>query len=343
MASEIDKVKVDSGVAAAHKVTLSALPDSEDLEGGLAGVYNCRVCCIDCGSHKGWLQHVGGKKHRARKAKDGPRPWRMEELELFPCRASTLCPHAFVADLDVSLRERLTAYLLGRCPHSPELVNIVEHISVAEPKHLRIKELVETVEAALVIGDEIYTQTQSNPDLVSSMFDMACGHGLLGCLLAYRFAHLQVVCVDTERRPCFDTYLKAFRSCGIADKHESLPLTNITFIEADLGSVELPKGAFLAGVHACNGATGVILDMAAKISAGYAVIPCCIPDALCAVQTSRSGSGTKSSMGDDTRYAVQVGVIAKTFAARRVCCIERRITNRNLVVLGGFSEAVKGD
>jgi hypothetical protein len=336
-----------------HTAMAALLPDAEYLDsiiGGAGGgghgtnggttLYRCRICCTDCGSHKGWLQHVVGKKHRHRRDGGGPPPWRMEELELFPCRATTLCPHAFVGGLPLDLRLRLTAYLRARCPHSPELVDVVDQISVTEQKHLRVKELVETVEASLVIGDEIHARNSADKESdgcgpVKSIYDMACGHGLLGCLLAYRFAQLRVVCVDTTRRPCFDTYIDAFKRCGVADEGETEVLSNLEFIEGDLGAVEVGAGAFLAGVHACNGATGAILKMAACAAAGFAVLPCCIPDMLYAVQTTRNLSGTKASMGDDVRYAVQVGVIAQTYKARRVCCIDRRITNRNLVVLGG--------
>lgn len=65
--------------------------------------------------------------------------------------------------------------------HSAEIFLAV---AAAHPTHLRLKELIETVESARVIGTEIYLQSKTAP--IDTIFDAACGHGLLGILLAYR-------------------------------------------------------------------------------------------------------------------------------------------------------------
>ena len=69
---------------------------------------------------------------------------------------------------------------------------------------------------------------QTSPPPASSglntIFDLACGHGLLGVLLAYRFGcpdgdsctskhcrgDIKVVCVDLERRAAFNHYVEGF-------------------------------------------------------------------------------------------------------------------------------------
>jgi tRNA1(Val) A37 N6-methylase TrmN6 len=49
---------------------------------------------------------------------------------------------------------------------------------------------------------------------VEIIYDLACGHGLLGVMLAHRFPRLRVVCVDLKRRPAFDHYLEVYRGFG---------------------------------------------------------------------------------------------------------------------------------
>jgi hypothetical protein len=46
---------------------------------------------------------------------------------------------------------------------------------------------------------------------IGVIYDLACGHGLLGVLLAYRFAAARVVCVDLERRPGFQVFVSPKR------------------------------------------------------------------------------------------------------------------------------------
>jgi hypothetical protein len=70
---------------------------------------------------------------------------------------------------------------------------------------------------------------------------MACGHGLLGVLLAYRFGDLKVTCVDLELRPGFDHYLQAFVNQGELLPGESKILSNLDFIESDMALVEVPE------------------------------------------------------------------------------------------------------
>jgi hypothetical protein len=44
------------------------------------------------------------------------------------------------------------------------------------------------------------------------VWDLACGHGLVGLLLAYRFPDLRVVGIDRERRPAYAAYVQAWRT-----------------------------------------------------------------------------------------------------------------------------------
>jgi len=55
---------------------------------------------------------------------------------------------------------------------------------------------------------------------IETVFDLACGHGLLGVMLAHRFQDLRVVCVDLERRPGFDSFVSCFRDAAGLEERE---------------------------------------------------------------------------------------------------------------------------
>ena len=74
---------------------------------------------------------------------------------------------------------------------------------------MRVKELLESVEVASDAASFITLVAKGAP--VDVIYDVACGHGLVGILLAYRFPRRRVVCIDLERRDGFDHCLKAWR------------------------------------------------------------------------------------------------------------------------------------
>ena len=173
------------------------------------------------------------------------------------------------------------------------------------------------IEAYKRIGQAIYEQWRAGN--VETIYDFACGHGLLGLLLAYRFHKLNVVCVDLEYRPAFDHYLEVARGLGA-------PLQNISYIECDFNNIVLALKAYVICIHACNEGTKDALETAQAANACYAAMPCCI----------REGIYLRINHVDDRiRYATVVGIIAGQFGAYKITAIDERITNRNLIVLGG--------
>jgi hypothetical protein len=177
--------------------------------------------------------------------------------------------------------------------------------------------LFETVEAYRRIGQAIYEQWRAGQ--VQTIYDFACGHGLLGVLLAGRFPKLQVVCVDLERRPAFDHYLEVARELGLA-------LSNLAGLEADFRKMRLPPKSYVICIHACNEATRAALEMAVAANACYAAMPCCIRDGIYLRHINH--------VDERVRYATAVGVIAGQFGAYKITAVDERITNRNLIVLG---------
>ncbi|CAE8659228.1 unnamed protein product, partial [Polarella glacialis] len=103
-----------------------------------------------------------------------------------------------VAALGAEARRALDAYLAYALPHWPEMPRIVEHVAQHHPKSLRLKELFETVECFRIVGRFLHERKRLHG--LDSIADLACGHGLLGVLLAYRFQDVSVECVDLEPR-----------------------------------------------------------------------------------------------------------------------------------------------
>lgn len=238
--------------------------------------------------------------------------WRPEMLLGYPMDSN-----AMVHDLAAERLELLLRYV-EETTISEELAAVVARIVERHPRYLRVKELFETVEAYKRIGQAIYEQWRAGN--VEAIYDFACGHGLLGMLLAYRFPKLGVVCVDLERRPAFDHYLEAARELGVR-------LGNISYVESDFTDLELPPKSYVICIHACNEGTKRALEMAVAANACYAAMPCCIRDGIYLRRIKH--------VDDEVRYAVAVGVIAGQFGAYKVTAIDERITNRNLIVLGG--------
>lgn len=319
----------------------------------------------------------------------------LQQLGQFPARARTLDDNAMASHLDERRQGLLWGYLGDSFPHSPELVSVFQAIVRRHPTHLRVKELVETVESYKTIARHVHARDLARRDAgalrVTHIYDMACGHGLLGVLLAYRFPSMHVVCVDLERRPAFDSYMAVLKELGepapgdggTRDRDATgCSMRNVTYVEADLADVPLPKpssvgggdgdgdasaagasdgggaagtgasvelgagasdGAFslLGGVgcaavvcvHACNEANTVALDRARKHGSVYAVMPCCIRDGLLPCKVRCGGT---EATHDDARYLVSCGILAGAYGASLVTSIDRRITNRNVIVAGDF-------
>jgi hypothetical protein len=183
-------------------------------------------------------------------------------------------------------------------------------------------------EAAVVATDAKAGAGAAGAAAITEILDLACGHGLVGCLLAYRFPKLVVKCVDTQERSAWQAYLSAWRAHGVPARGNAIPLQNIEFIIGSLEDVLLSSTSCAVAVHACNEANLSVLERCAAARAAWVCVPCCIPEHLYM-------EGTRfAHLPDEVRYAAVVGVIAHRFEASRVTCFDKRISNRNLIVMG---------
>jgi len=236
-------------------------------------------------------------------------------LPLYPMHSN-----AMVSGLD---QERLSLLLdhIKAVTFTDDLASLVAEVSRCYPKYLRVKELFETLAVYTRVGQAIYEQWRAGN--VHTIYEFASGHGLLGVFLAYRFHKLSVICIDLERRPAFDHYLRVASMLGV-------PLDNITYIEGDFRDQTIPPKSFIICIHACNEATKLALEIARAAGASYAAMPCCIRDGIYFKRINH--------LDDQQRYAAAVGYIAGRFHAYKVTAIDERITNRNLIILGGGSD-----
>jgi SAM-dependent methyltransferase len=217
---------------------------------------------------------------------------------------------------------------------------------------LRVKELFETLEAFQIVSSIILMAEekkkkdddgndegiQNERGSIDTIYDLACGHGLLGILLAYRFPTKKVVCVDLEARQSFEAFREAFNEVGECCKGQETPLSNLEYREADLSSVE-PEVAvaaakestsFLVALHACNEANKDVVDMAQRNDAMWAVMPCCIRSKL------YLNGAPVLDLDADARYQLLCGAFAEANDAQLVRAISRHITARPIVIAGGL-------
>ena len=100
-----------------------------------------------------------------------------------------------------------TCAMRARFARARRAVRVVADVA---PRWTRVKELVESVEAfrnALAFLAEAETKGER---AVDTFFDMACGHGLVGVLIAYAFPEKTVRACDWTRRPAFEAYARVF-------------------------------------------------------------------------------------------------------------------------------------
>jgi len=252
--------------------------------------------------------------------------------------------HDLTNDQKLQIRE----YIKERSPGSEEIADALLWVAETHPKELRTKELCETLEAVTLIGARINahlasTNNKSTPgakrkkESIMTIYDLACGHGLAGVLLAYRFPKVRVRCIDRERRPCWNTYIEAFEGFGTKSPGNDTVMANLNFEEGDIMKSEtlqqvLP-GDYLICLHGCNELSPHVISAAIERRAGYAVMPCCLREKMLGLSTHSSNCNW-GIMDDTARYALQVGYLAGKFQCAKVVAISHWITNRFLIIIG---------
>jgi hypothetical protein len=154
--------------------------------------------------------------------------------------------------------------------------------------------------------------------------DLCAGHGLTGVLFAAFDRSVEVWLVDTRRPQSTDTVLSCVESVvpGVSDR--------VRYLEQDLTSISLPRGASVLGVHACGAMTDAVIGAALRSGGPVGVMPCCHSRATAAAPDS-----LVRGLGLDT--ATDVGRTYRLEAAgyrTRWTGIPSLITPKNRIILG---------
>ena len=267
--------------------------------------------------------------------------WRNEELSTleFRYRSTCLHPTPVIGTLKSYTRARVWRYMrdVMGLSHYPELAAIMAAADEDDDGHVRVKELFESLESYKVLANFIVaaqrTGLQNGYPPIERVVEVACGHGLVGILLAYRFRGLQVHLYDIEKRPTFNAFLRAFEAKGIKlYKDDEKVLPNIQFYEEDMRNARpLVQNSIVVCLHGCNEVNELAIEMAMDEKAsGWAVMPCCI------LKDQYLGEECNVHLSEDNaRYNMLCGALAHKYGAQRIAAIDTRITNRPMIIAGG--------
>jgi hypothetical protein len=219
-------------------------------------------------------------------------------------------PRLMVSDLSPPKRAALWQFLRGVAPGLGAMV------SVLPPHHLRVKELLESAEVFRHVQKLLKTKR------ITTIYDVGCGHGLVGMLCATAFPGVRVHALDHTPRVSFDAQRDAFTSSGMA-------LDNLTFEAGDLSAFNDDNNddeeGLLLCVHGCKSLTHESIELAARKGWAWLAVPCCL-------QSEHHLDGTSLKLPDETRFAVLCGALALKHGAETVAYIDSRITARGIVL-----------
>ena len=120
---------------------------------------------------------------------------------------------------------------------------------------------------------------------------------------------------------------------------ETLPgetLGNVRFFCGDLRDTIEPRAdarSFVVALHGCNESTRDALVLARNAGALWCVMPCCV------VKDLYMPECVLSNLDDATRYAFLCGALAAKYGASLARAVDRRVTNRPVMLFGGLAEA----
>jgi SAM-dependent methyltransferase len=236
-------------------------------------------------------------------------------------------PTLRLSDLPPSKRAALFRYLHATSSGIPCLPDMVEALP---PKYVRIKELLESVEVYFQFRETILkrsTKQGKRPKRLKVVYDVGCGHGLVGMLIAASCPHIQVIAIDRVPRESFVAQKEAFDAAGTS-------LTNLEFENGDLSILrgmeeenDNTSHAMVLCVHGCKELTHESIELAREKDFAWLAIPCCLQ------KVDHLGEATALKVqSDHTRYAMLCGAIAANYQPETITTIDSRITGRGIVL-----------
>jgi len=196
-------------------------------------------------------------KETETQAKDLIDLWSYDELSTLGLKFRETClhPSPTIKDLNPYQKSRVWRYIrdvMGVGYYS-ELASIIAAVDNDEFGHIRVKELFESLESYKVISNFVIAASKTLKSPPKSIVELASGHGLVGCLLAYRFHNLKVHLYDLHKRPTYDAFLRAWEAKGFCRPGATSVLPNIQFHEADMvEAAELIEDSIVVCLHGCK-------------------------------------------------------------------------------------------
>lgn len=159
--------------------------------------------------------------------------------------------------------------------------------------------------------------------------------------MAYRFHNLTINLFDLHQRPTYDAFIRAFELKGFKRPNATKVLPNIVFHEKDMmNSISLIPNSIVVCLHGCNEVNSNAIELASKYnSSGWIVMPCCIK------KDQYLGESCQVLCDDDqTRFTLLIGALSSQYNAQEIRTIDKRITNRNILIAGGvISSSLKSN
>ena len=166
------------------------------------------------------------------------RAWSLAEFVVdLPSRSrsegSGIAPHVTLSSLAPQRRLMLWRYLRELMPSRPLLPEVFAELERNHGRYARVKELLEStmvfqhVEQAILRSDPStvlkrgkvhVTAGRSYLPRTRKLLDVACGHGLVGLLVAYRFPQVEVLGIDRTQRPAYSAFVDAWRTAHLASQ-----------------------------------------------------------------------------------------------------------------------------
>lgn len=270
--------------------------------------------------------------------------WNNKELTSLrlKSRESTLHPSLMISQCSPYQKARIWRYLrqaMGK-DHYTELTSIVHEVDVVTQGKVRVKEIFESFETYKILENFVVnaqrTRTRASLPAINEVYELACGHGLVSLLLAYRFPKIQFHLYDISKRNAFRIWCDAWEKHGFKANPEkdAKVLSNIQFYEKDLICAKdaIHVNSLVIAIHACNDLNEKAIKMAISKKAAWSVMPCCISKDLYLGETAQF---IVSDDQRDLRHSLMLGGMAQKYKAELIQEIPRSITNRPIMLSGG--------
>ena len=241
-----------------------------------------------------------------------------------------LDPSLRLDDLPLDKRAALWKHL-----HTSTVPNLPDMIAALPSRYVRIKELLESLE----VYEQIFKLMRRSkmhgqkPKRLTHIYDIGCGHGLVGMLCAATFPEITVRSMDLFDEPsdAYQAQRNAFQSTGVG-------LNNLHYVGGDFTSMDTSKltsdkndlnnngNRLVLCVHGCKSLTHESIEWAQHNHWAWLVLPCCL-------QAEHHLDPSLSLQVDDsTRFAMLCGAMAAKYYPDTVATLDHRITARSIVL-----------